>query len=72
MTLSDIIHNSDFHLLCALKEKLREAVLILYVLCMDEPICQLVEAEKRKDGSAERNLVMLIPRTLQYFNLATF
>lgn len=46
MTLSNIIHNPDFHLLFALKEKLREAVLIIYVLCMDESICQLVEAEK--------------------------
>lgn len=67
-----IIQNCDFHLLCATKETLREAILILYVPCMVEPICQPVEAESRKDASAERNLVMLIPRISQYFDLASF
>lgn len=50
----DIIQNSHFHLLCAANEKLREANLILYVDCMGEPICQLVEAEKM--GELQRGI----------------
>lgn len=45
----DIIENSHVHLLCAAKEKLREVNLILHVACMEEPICQLVEAEKMEE-----------------------
>lgn len=44
-----IIQNSHFYLLCAAKATLREANLILYVACMGEPICQLVEAEKMEE-----------------------